>query len=109
MLKKTEMLPGVKVEVVKPSWGAGVMGFGNEPPKLEVSIWCDLPGGLTGGAYGAKPGAILEIVKKPRRTSGINLARVKFTAEVGKGKKKVPTVMEGEVYWTELRSSCKKV
>lgn len=40
-------------------------------------------------------GDVLTVVKKPRRVNGINVCRVATLEGV-----------EGEVYWTELRSNC---
>jgi hypothetical protein len=43
-------------------------------------------------------GDIFTIVKKPRSVNGINLCRVADSANI-----------EGEVYWTELRSNCEVI
>lgn len=100
MLKKDLSVPGARVTVnpiIKDGVPA-VLGGGGTLDKLTITP--DVGSIMLTGAWKVGPGTLLEIVKKPRRTQGINSVRVRVVAE--------PSV-EGEVYWCELRASCSHV
>ena len=95
MLDKKATIPGARIIVDRPGYGAGLpFGKSNLPDKEFVRVMTGMLG--LGSAVGAYPGDRLTIVKKPRKIGGINVARV--ATEDG---------TEGEVYWCELRVSCK--
>jgi hypothetical protein len=71
------------------------LGGGETKPFL--SLFTGMVGGMRGGELSVVSGETLIIVKKPRRVGGINLCKVK----------RVLTDTEGEVYWCELRASCR--
>lgn len=93
-LDKSLMIAGAKVQVQSlKSKTAGII-IGNN--LSGICVWSD-PG--TSIAFKAGVGDILEIVKKPRKIfQSINCCRVRSSDG-----------MEGEVYWTELRSNCKLI
>jgi hypothetical protein len=101
VLKKEDMIPGTKVRIVSlKSKTAGIIfASPNLPDLAAIRAW-DVERYIgVDIAFGAVPGEILTIVKKPRRIKGIcNCCRVKN--EDG---------LEGEVYWTELRSNAELV
>jgi hypothetical protein len=95
-LDKKLMIPGVKLQVQTLKSKTAGIAFGNDDPLPALRIW-SLPG--IDLAFAANVGEILEVVKKPRQlgASG-NCCRVRSTDGV-----------EGEIWWTELRSNCKMV
>lgn len=97
MLNKKTLQVGDHV-VVKDVIKDGVTLFAREPgenvlPCLSVSWDRKFPS----PKGEVKSGAVLEIVKRPRRVGRINLVRIRYG------------VSEGEVYWCELRISTKVV
>lgn len=97
MLKKALAIPGalVKVNPIIKDGVPAVLGGGGTLDKLSITP--DVGSIMLTGGWEVGPGAVLEIVKKPRRVHNINSVRVRVVAE--------PSV-EGEVYWCELRASC---
>lgn len=90
--------PGTKIRVKSlKSNTAGIVGADSDP--LEgIRMW--VVKGMTGHdvAALAQVNDILTVIKKPRKSDGINLCLV----ENSQG-------LQGEVYWTELRSNCEVV
>ena len=97
MLDKKATVPGARIIVDRPRDGVSIP-FSKGEPKPDNDCVRIMTGmlGFFGPAIGAVPGTRLTIVKKPRKIGGINVARV--ATEDG---------TEGEVYWCELRVSCK--
>ena len=98
VLKKEDILPGVKV-VINDVIRDGLPGAFRGPDDSDVLEYLSITpsvGGYFSGAWHVESGAILEIVKKPRKVGRINSVRVRRQDD--------PSV-EGEVYWCELRAS----
>ncbi len=92
-LDKKLMLPGVKLRVKSLKANTAGISFPFSTTELEaIRAWVS-PGQDI--AFAANVGEVLEVVKKPRRIyQTINCCRVRNAAGV-----------EGDVYWTELRSN----
>lgn len=97
-LKKEETVSGVRLRVnEQPRWGAGVIGSSE---KENLDLYPGMLGGMDGSGVEVPPGTLLTVVRKPRRIDGRwNCCRVRVDG----------TDVEGEVYWSELRSSCSVV
>lgn len=93
MFEKEHALPGAIIMVDDNiKHGAGVIE-GGEKPSLSLFTDDKL---LGWDATEVVAGSVLQVVKKPRRVHGrFNCCRVRV----------LPDGPEGEVYWTELRSS----
>ncbi len=93
-LKKELMLPGVKLRVKSLKANTAGSSFNWGPKEVDaLSAWIS-PGRDI--AFAAGLGDVVEVVKKPRKIhQTINCCRVRNAVGV-----------EGEVYWTELRSNC---
>lgn len=88
------IVPGTQIRVKSlKSKTAGIVVEGVSVNSL--TLWQD-PGRIT--AATAPIGETLTVVNKPRKVYGINLCRVENSNGV-----------QGEVYWTELRSNCEVV
>jgi hypothetical protein len=88
--------PGTTVRVKSLKWNtAGLF----PDPKLTMlpalRLW-QSPGHTLVAT--ATVGDILQVLKKPRKVYGINLCRVSDANGI-----------EGEIYWTEMRSNCEVV
>jgi len=97
MLKKEHAVPGAKV-IVNDIIRDGITGWmaKDRDDRKEFLSMTHVPGGFFNGGYNVGSGTVLEIVKKPRKTEGINTVRVRVVGQ--------PQV-EGEVFWCELRAS----
>lgn len=93
MLTKKNLSVGQLVIVNEKIYDGATIGGNHLIPTLR--IWKD--GDYTGMSvpYEIPPNMLLEIVRRPRKVGNINLARVKSVYG------------EGEVYWNELRCSCR--
>lgn len=100
MLKKDKMLPGslIKVRpVIKCGLPANMMA--DDDDGLLEHLTLQLAPGAANPFFTTRqagPGAVLEVVKGPKKTNGINCAMVKVPGEEG----------DYHVYWCELRASC---
>lgn len=90
-LDKKTLTPGTKI-VVRSLKGktAGIVGDANDLLAIYLR---DLSTNLITAL--AQTGATLVVVKPPRKVFGINVCRVATSNGI-----------EGEVYWTELKSNC---
>ncbi len=93
-LKKELMLPGVKLRVRSLKSKTAGINFGNNDSLPGLRIQTQI-----GNSGRADIGDVLEVVKKPRNLGAAgNCCRVRSV-----------NGLEGEVWWTELRSNCEIV
>jgi len=100
MLNKKDLQVGDTVivnDVIKDGVPVNLGGGGT---KEFLSLFTGMVGGMSGGEAAIRSGDVLTIVKMPRRVQGINLCRVAMQFSDQR--------VEGEVYWCELRASCRK-
>ncbi len=98
MLSKKKIAIGDIVVIDKPRDGVTLLGAFQERPFVQIwGLGANDNMGLGPAKINGKPGELLKLLSKPRRRNNINLIRV-LHIESGK---------EGEVYWCELRASCK--
>ncbi len=95
MLHKDHAIPGAKLrvnDVIKDGLSSAYGGG-----KTKETLYLSSPSfiGPFGGGWDVRSGAILIVVKKPRKVSGINVCQVKVEG----------TTIVGEAYWCELRAS----
>lgn len=89
------IIPGTQIRVKSlKSKTAGIM-IPDCVAINSITMW-DNPG--VSVIATAQISEMLTVIKKPRKVYGINLCRVENSNGV-----------QGEVYWTELRSNCKVV
>lgn len=101
MLHKDHAIPGAKLrvnDVIKdglPSYGMPKQN------SIKETLYLSNPNfiGMFGGGWDVRSGAILEVVKKPRKVHGINVCLVNVLNEDGS------VQVTGEAYWCELRAS----
>lgn len=95
-LDKTLMIPGVKLQVQSLKSKTAGIAFGSDEDLPALRAWSKAGYDV---AFAANVGDILEVVRKPKKlgASG-NCCRVRSRDGI-----------EGEVWWTELRSNCKMI
>lgn len=102
MLHKDHAVPGAKLrvnDVIKDGLPAAWRGPGEDGTKETLYLSNPKMIGLFGGGWDVRSGAILEVVKKPRKVDGINVCLVNVLDEAGS------VLTSGEAYWCELRAS----
>lgn len=92
MLRKEQMTPGSKIRV------RDVIKDGLGGTKGHLSLYYE-PGGFLNGGVGVRSGAILTVVRGPKKKDSINCAVVRV--EGGN--------QDLYGYWCELRASCDHV
>lgn len=98
-IKKEDMTPGTRLRILSPiKWGMAYSKGAPEPQHIDVTDY------KAEQVYEARPGDVLEVVKKPRRygPAMANCARVKVIFEG-------EAIWEGEAFWCMLRASCELV
>lgn len=106
MLKKDKMIPGTQIKVrpvIKDGLPRAMFGDTNVPGSRDgIKDHIGLmraSGDFFGGGVGVRSGAVLTVVRGPKKKDGINCAMVQ-----------VPGYTEDfYAYWCELRASCDHV
>lgn len=96
MIKKDQMVPGVKLkirDVIKDGTSIGIPGMTSNNVLPHVRMMAGA-GSMLDGHRAIRSGDIVEVVDKPRRRDGINTIVVR-TADG----------TTGHVYWCEMRAS----
>jgi len=90
------IVPGtmIRVKSLKANTAGILPGAVGAPAVAGITIWDSNAPGMKRVAM-AQIGDTLTILRKPRKVFGINLCQVQTS-----------TGIQGEVYWTELRSNC---
>ena len=97
MLKKTEMLPGTRLQInAQPKTGV-VLYAGADQNIPYVRMTLDA-GSFLDGHRAINPGDIVEVVSGPKRQNCTNTILVRDSSGV-----------EGHVFWCEMRASAIKI
>jgi hypothetical protein len=97
MLKKELMIPGSKIEVL-PVIKDGLPKYGPSDTEPHILPYLRIWGRL--GSHEVYSGEILTVIEKPKK---------RFTSRINSAIVETSNGIQGQVFWCELRISCKHI